>query len=158
MPLRFTYHSEHHADKQDRWIHFLLFAGAFLLLIAGLYELFLFITDWNSAEEEHSYYYLIFAVGYLLLGGLLAYAGIRHVNANHDPADRYVRVSETELIWSLTQHPDVFKVALADIASVEQPNVRDLVITKKDGGKEVLPIYLISNEEKQRELVKVLVG
>ena len=39
MKLRYTYHSEHHADNKDRWFHFVLFAGAFLWGLTNGYDL-----------------------------------------------------------------------------------------------------------------------
>lgn len=156
MTLRYTYHSEHHADRQDRWIHFLLYAGAFLLFLAGLYELFLFFTDWNGAEGEHSYWYLLFGLGYLLIGGLLAYTGYRYNNHQGDASERFVRMNATELSWNLEQEDKVHRVLLADIQSVEHPNVRDLVLNLKDEGRQVLPIYLIANPEKQQELIDLV--
>lgn len=156
MTLRYTYHSEHHTDKKDRWVHFLLFAAAFLLLSAGGYELFLFLTDWNGAEEDHSYYYLVFALGYILLGLLLAYAGVRHLQSGNDHRERFVRVDEKTLSWNLTQNSEVEKVDLSTITSFGRPNVRDLVLQLRGGGQKVLPIYLIDDENKQAELLSVL--
>ena len=157
MTLRYTYHSEHHADRQDRWVHFLLFAGAFLLLIGGVYELFLFFTDWTHDAQEHSWWHLVISLLYLLLGGLLAYAGIRHVHAGkHHPSERYVRVDDERLVWRLDQLDTEQRVPLASIASVHQPSIRDLVITLRDGSRRTLPIYLVTNSEKQEELVREL--
>jgi len=156
MILRYSYHSEHHAEPRARWVHFLLFLGAFILLLAAGQQLFLYFTDWHTSEEEHSWWHLGLGLGYLLVGGGLAYAGYRHEYASRGPADRYVRVSNDELTWSLTQKLEEQKIALADIAGMERLNVRDLKLTLKDGNTVILPIYLVTNEAKQEELMEVL--
>ena len=158
MKLRYSYRPEHQAAGRHRWVHFLLFAAAALLLIGGIYELFLFFTDWNHDVDDHSWWYLVFAAIYLAIGSLLAYAGIRHVNANRHPGERYVRVDDEKLSWHLTQTGEAEEVALADIESVAEPNVRDLVITTKGGSVKTLPIYLITDPAKQRGLVAILDG
>lgn len=156
MILRYSYHSEHHAEPRDRWVHFLLFLGAFILLLAAGQQLFLYFTDWHAADDEHSWWHLGFGLGYLLVGGALAYAGYRHECASRGPADRYVRISDDDLTWSLTQKIDEKKIALADIAGLERVNIRDLKLTLKDGSSVILPIYLVTNEAKQEELMEVL--
>ncbi|NJC27192.1 hypothetical protein [Neolewinella antarctica] len=156
MTPRYTYQSEHQAAGQHRWIHFLQFAGAFLLLLAGLYELYLFFTDWTATEEDHSYWHLVFALIYLAISALLAYSGTQHVGHSADPAERFVRIDDKKLSWSLHQQPETEEVALTNIASFTQPNVRDLRLVLVGGGEKVLPIYLISDQEKQEELVDVL--
>lgn len=156
MILRYSYHSEHHAEPRDRWVHFLLFLGAFILLLAGGQQLFLFFTDWHASDDEHSWWFLGLGLGYLLVGAILAYGGYRQELSTRGAADRYVRVSEDALTWSLTQRTDEKRIALADLAAVERPNIRDLKLTLKDGNFQVLPIYLVTNDAKQEELLKVL--
>ncbi|MFT5999474.1 MAG: hypothetical protein ACI81P_001932, partial [Neolewinella sp.] len=58
MILRYSYHSEHNAEPSNRWIHFLLFLGAFILLLAAGQQLFLYFTDWHAADDEHSWWHL----------------------------------------------------------------------------------------------------
>ncbi len=154
--MRYTYHSEHNAGHQHRWMRFLLFAGAFLLLLAGLYELFLFFTDWSAAEDDHAWWYLALAVLYLSLGGLLTYAGLRHLNGKSHPEERFLTVSDDAIRWSLTQDPTTHELPLEDLAGVERLNVRDLRLTTKSGEHRVVPIYLIANEPKQEQLLTVL--
>jgi hypothetical protein len=156
MKLRYSYHSEHHAEPKDRWVHFLLFLGAFLLLLAAGQQWFLYFTDWHAADGEHSYWHLGLGAIYLLIGAVLAYIGYRHEHASRGACDRYARVDETHLRWSLTQKVDEESIALADIASVERPNVRDLKIILKDGKTIVLPIFLIASEGKQEELLGMI--
>jgi len=156
MRLRYSYHSEHHAEPKDRWVHFLLFLGAFLLLLAAGQQLFLYFTDWRATDEEHSWWHLGLGLAYLLGGAALAFAGYRHEHASRGPSDRYVRIGEDNLTWSLTQKPDEKKIALADIAKAERPNVRDLNLTLKDGNTLTLPIYLVTSEGKQAELLETL--
>ena len=55
-----------------------------------------------------------------------------------------------------TQKADEETILLADIASVDQPNVRDLKVTLKDGNTVIVPIYLIAGEEKQEELLETV--
>ena len=87
----------------------------------------------------------------------MAYAGIRHVRAGkHHPSERYVRVSDEQLTWRLDQLDTEQRVPLVSIASVQQTNIRDLVITLKDGSQRTLPIYLVTNLEKQVELIREL--
>lgn len=156
MKLRYSYHSEHHAEPADRWVHFLLFLGAFLLLLAAGQQIFLFATDWHASDEEHSWWHLLLGLIYLLTGALLAYVGFRHEHATRGPADRYVRIGESELTWSLTQKLDEKKVVLADIAAVDRPNIRDLKLTLNDGTTVILPVYLLTSEAKQDELMMTL--
>ena len=156
MRLRYSYHSEHHAEPSARWVHFLLFLGAFLLLLAAGQQLFFWWTDWHSADDEHSYWHLGIGLVFLLVGAALAYAGYRHERESRGDDDRYVRVGEDDLTWSLTQVTDEQRIALADIVGVDHPNVRDLKLTLRDGNTLVLPIYLVTNQEKQEELITVL--
>ena len=156
MKLRYTYHSEHHADPKDRWVHFVLFLGAFLLLIAAGQQWFLFFTDWHASDQEHSYWHLGLGIIYLIIGGVLAYIGYRHEHASRGACDRYARIDETHLRWSLTQKVDETAVALAEIKKVKRTNIRDLQLTLADGSIVVLPIYLIASEGKQEELMVAL--
>lgn len=156
MRLRYSYHSEHHAAPSDRWVHFLLFVGAFLLLLAAGQQFFLFFTDWHAADDEHSWGHLTLGVIYLVIGGVLAYIGYRHEHASRGVTDRYVRVTDTELTWSLTQKTEEERIPLASIRAVERLNIRDLQLTLQEGTQEILPIYLVANEEKQEELMEVL--
>lgn len=156
MKLRYTYHSEHHAEPTDRWVHFLLFLGAFLLLLAAGQQWFLYFTDWHASDQEHSLWHLGLGVIYLVIGAVLAYIGYRHEHASRGVNDRYVRIDETHLRWSLTQKIDEKTVLLTDIASVERPNVRDLKLTLTDGSTVTLPIFLVASEGKQEELLATL--
>lgn len=156
MKLRYTYHSEHHADPKDRWVHFVLFLGAFLLLIAAGQQWFLFFTDWHASDQEHSYWHLGLGIIYLIIGGVLAYIGYRHEHASRGACDRYARIDETHLRWSLTQKVDETAVALAEIKKVKRTNIRDLQLTLADGSTVVLPVYLIASRGKQEELMTAL--
>lgn len=156
MKLRYSYHSEHHAEPSDRWVHFLLFLGAFLLLLAAGQQFFLFATDWHASDEGHSWWHLTLGLAYLLVGAAMAYIGYRHEHASRGPADRYVRIGEDDLTWSLTQKLDEQNVALADITAVDRPNIRDLKLTLKGEKSVVLPIYLITCDAKQEELLTTL--
>ncbi|MEM1358161.1 MAG: hypothetical protein AAGF89_08180 [Bacteroidota bacterium] len=156
MKLRYSYHSEHHADTQDRWMHFLLFAGALLLLFAAGQQFFLFFTDWHAADHEHSWWPLGLGALYLFFGLGIAYLGYRLDSNSRGNADRYIRIDEDYLSWHLHQQDQVEQVALAEVAEVERTNIRDLVISLKSGSKITLPIYLVGNEAKQKELITVL--
>jgi hypothetical protein len=94
MKLRYAYHSEHNADKQDRWIHFVLFVGALLLLLAASQQLFLHFTAWHAADEAHNWNHLILGIVYLLIAGPLTFIGLRLKNNSQGDADRYVRIGE----------------------------------------------------------------
>ena len=156
MKLRYTYHSEHHADNKDRWFHFVLFAGAFLLLLAAGQQFFLFFTDWHASDEEHSWWHLGLGVTYLLGGLLMAYAGYRADHASRGDLDRYVRVSEKHLSWKLDQKEGEQELLLEDITGIERPNIRDLVLKIQGGSQIFLPIYLVTHEGKQNELMAIL--
>lgn len=156
MKLRYSYHSEHHATPTDRWVHFVLFIGAILLLLASGQQWFLYFTDWHATDDGHSNNHLLLAVVYLLFGGALALVGYRHERASRGVSDRYVRVDEDTLRWSLTQRAEESCVTVAEIAAVDQPNIRDLRITLTNGETVVLPIYLITSPAKREELVRTL--
>ena len=156
MTTPFTYHSEHHADRQHRWIHFLMFAAAFVLILAGIYESFLYLTDWHAAEDDHSWFHLVLAGIYLTVGGLLAFAGMRHVRSGQHVGERFVTIKEGTLSYHLITTEPTQRITVAEITAVERRNVRDLVICLRDGTERILPIYLITNELKQAELVEAL--
>lgn len=127
-----------------------------MLLLAAGQQWFLYFTDWHAADHEHSYWHLGLGVIYLIVGAVLAYIGYRHKHASHGACDRYARIDETHLRWSLTQKADEETILLADVASVERPNVRDLKVTLKDGSTVILPIFLIASEGKQEELIETV--
>lgn len=156
MKLRFSYHSEHQADPGSRWVHFLLFAGAILLLAAAAQQLFLWWTDWHATDDATGGYHLIMGAVYLLFGAGLAFIGYRRARASRGVTDRYVRIDDDSLRWKLTQQEAEQRLPLARITAVERTNVRDLTLTLADGGREVIPIYLVSNPVKQGELEAVL--
>lgn len=156
MRLQYSYHSEHNADKKDRWIHFVLFLGALILLFAGAQQLYLHFTAWTAAEESHNWNHLIFGIAYLVVAGLLIWFGLRLKNASQGDMDRYARVTEEQFIWNLSQVEGERAVALTDIVKIERPNVRDLNITLASDQVIRIPIFLISDEEKQLELVTIL--
>lgn len=156
MKLRYSYHSEHNADKQGRWIHFSLFIGALILLFAGAQQLYLHFTAWTASDESHGWNNLIFGIAYLVAGGLLTWYGLRLKNAHQVPTDRYVRITEEELIWDLTQVEEERSIRLQDISTIERPNVRDLKIGLTSRQDVLIPIFLIADEEKQGELVNLL--
>lgn len=156
MKLRYSYHSEHHGEPRDRWAHFLLFLAALLLLFAAAQQAFLFFTDWHASDEDPSWWPPVLGLLYLTVGGALAYLGYRHERGSRGGCDRYVRVGEDELVWSLTQRVAEDRLPLAEIVGVEQPTVRELRLTLRDGTTVVLPFYLITSTGKQEELLAVL--
>lgn len=156
MRLRYSYHSEHHAEPTDRWVHFLLFLAAFVLLLAAGQQWFLWWTDWHATDDGNSHYHLGLGTLYLVTGALLAYGGYRQEHASRGDDDRYVRIGETDLTWSLTQVTDEQCLPLADLRAVDHANVRELKLTLTDGTVTVLPIYLVTNLAKQEELVATL--
>lgn len=156
MKLRYSYHSEHNADAQDRWMHFIFFLGTFFLYFAAGNEFFLYFTDWHSDVDDSSLRHLVLGVIYLLAGSFLLWAGIRAVRHSRGEADRYVRVDDEFVTWHLEQGVAEQSVELAGIESVKRLNVRELALGLNGGTSATLPIYLIANEEKQNELVRVL--
>lgn len=156
MKLLYSYHSEHNADKQDRWIHFLLFVGALMVLLAAVQQLYFYFTAWSSASEESGSLSLFLGVAFLLIAGWLAWSGVRLRSASRGDADRYVRVTKTALIWHLDQRDAQRSIPLSDIVSVTRLNVRELEIKCTDGTVISLPVFLIANTEKQTALITVL--
>lgn len=158
MRLQYSYHSEHNAGKQDRWIHFALFLGALVLLFVGAQQLYLHFTAWTTAEEAHNWNHLILGLIYLVVGGLLTWFGLRLRNASQGETDRYVRITADQLIWDLSQVDDERSIALSDIVKIDRPNVRDMNITLTSEQLVTIPIFLIADKEKQDELVELLQG
>ncbi len=156
MKLRYSYHSEPTAKPRAPWVHFLLFSGAFLLLVAAAQQFFLFSTDWHASDQEHSYWFLILGLVYLLLGGALAWWGFRLVKARRSDFERYVHIDDASITWQLYQPDGVQRMALKDLVKAEQLNVRELQLTRTDGSTLVLPIYLVDGEAKQEELLETL--
>lgn len=155
MKLRYSYHSEHNADKQDRWIHFILFLGAIALLLAAAYQLYVHFTGWQTSGDDANWH-LMLGLIYLMAGLVVALWGMRLHKSSNGEADRYARIDEERITWDLTQIDGEQTVRLENITKVERTSVRDLELTLTGGGKILLPIYLIANEEKQEELLKVL--
>lgn len=156
MKLRYSYHSEPDAKPKARWVHFLMFSGAFLLLVAAVQQLFLFFTDWHASDQEHSYWFLLLAIVYLLLGAALAWWGYRLVNARRDDFERYIHIDDAFITWRLYQPEGVQRIALKDLARAEQLNIRELQLTRTDGTAVLLPIYLVDGAAKQEELLETL--
>lgn len=156
MKLRYSYHSEHNADAQDRWSHFLLFLGALIAFAAAVQRLFHYFTDWSGEENSSNWGALALGIMYLIAGVCLIILGLRALRASRGVADRYVRVDDTHLRWHLLQTEEEQSVALANLEGVERRSVRELVLRLRGGEEVVFPIYLVANEEKQRELVSVL--
>ncbi|MBC6996320.1 hypothetical protein QWY85_19895 [Neolewinella lacunae] len=156
MKLRYSYHSEPAARPRARWVHFLLFSGAFLLLVAAGQQFFLFFTDWHASDQEHSYWFLLLGIVYLLLGAVLAWWGYLLFKARRNDFERYVRIDDTSITWQLYQPDGVQRMALKDLVKAEQLNVRELQLTRTDGSTLVLPIYLVDGAAKQEELLATL--
>jgi len=155
MKLRYSYHSEHNADKQDRWIHFVLFIGAIALVLAAAQQLYVQFFSWQAADDG-SYLHLILGLAYLLIAAVLIFWGLRLRNASRGEADRYVRIDDKYLTWDLTQVDGEQKITLDDLERVDRQSIRDLALTLKSEQTVILPIYLIANHDKQEELLKLL--
>lgn len=157
MKLRYSYHSEHSADNKDRWILFGLFIWSILMVLAGAQQLSVHFTSWGAAGDS-SYRHLVLGIIYLMVAAVLMFLGTRHYTASQGDADRYVRVEEENLVWELTQVDGKQTIPLATIQRVERRSIRDLELTLTSGEAMVLPIYLIAEQDKQEELLKVLWG
>lgn len=153
MKLRYSYHSAHNAAPTDRWRHFLVFIAALLLLIAAGLQLYRYFTHWGDADPH--WWELMLGMAYLVISLVLVTIGYRMASASDGAEDRFVRISEDTLSWRLLQQDGEESLALADIQAAERVNVRDLKI-RHAGGETNLPIYLVTSEEKQEELLKVL--
>ncbi len=158
MKLHYSYHSEHHASPFDRWRHFLLYLCALLLVYAGSSALYYHFTHWEGGEDERQWWQLLLGIVYLLTGGLLAYLAYRHETHRHtDLTERFVHIDDTHLEWNLEQNEEIHRVALADVIAAERTNIRDLVLEREDGSRVIFPIYLVVGNEKQEDLIRVLV-
>lgn len=155
MKLLYSYHSEHSATNKDRWIHFALFLGAILLLLAGAQQLYVHFTSWQTTDDA-SYWHLTVGVIYLVIAALMTFLGTRLHTTSQGDADRYVRVEQKNLVWDLTQVDGKQTVPLSTIQRVDRRSIRDLELTLATGEKMVLPIYLVASHDKQEELLKVL--
>lgn len=158
MKLRFSYHSEHHADRTDRWRHFLHYAGALLLIIAGNQQLYYYFTHWSGSDGGGARWWnLALGLLCLMVGLWLAYSVFRAEDSDTvEATDRYVRVDERQLVWKLEQGQPEQRLLLAEVAAVQRMNVRQLDIRLRDGSVRSLPIFLVPGREKQDELIRTL--
>ena len=156
MKLLYSYHNVHNASQQSRWIHFILFIGAFLLVLLALQQLYLYFTAWHVTDETRNWQTLILGCVYLTLAGIFSWFTVRSKYAAKQATDRYVRVTEDQLLWKLTQKEAVQSVPLRSITAIEQPNIRDLILHLSSDEQVTLPIYLIADEGKQKALLAAL--
>ena len=144
--------------RTTQLLHWLFYLGALLLLLAAIHSLYLYFTHWSGGEDDHPIWQLILGLIYLSVGGLIAYATYAHSQGDDEdvPPQRYVRIEDGKLIYELDQLNGRQEIALERIEGVKRASVRDLLLELRGGERVLLPIYLIDDEEKQRELEDVL--
>ncbi|WP_116108058.1 DUF308 domain-containing protein [Lewinella sp. IMCC34191] len=152
MAPDFHFRADHPDPGTTRWLHICFYLGAVLLAIAGVYELYLYATHWSAGEDSSHLWMLILGVIYLVVAGLVAYATYNHGGSGEIPPERFVRIQDGVMTYQLDQLQKEQKIRLANVRSVHRPTVRDLVLELTDGRRVTLPVYLIDEEEKQREL------
>ncbi|MEM6773134.1 MAG: hypothetical protein AAF597_21350, partial [Bacteroidota bacterium] len=116
----------------------------------------LYFTSWSAADENGQWKHLGLGIIYLLVGGGLTWYGLRLKNVRQEGRERYVRINDTHLVWDLTQVEGEQSVALADIVTVDRPNIRDLNLTLRSEQIVTLPVFLIADEGQQDALFAAL--
>lgn len=139
-------------------MHLCFYLAALLLAVAGIFAIYRYFTAWSSADDNSHLWDLLLGVLYLVIGAVVVYATYNHGNAHADEetAHRFAQIKDGILTYELDQVSTVQTVALDQIVRVEKVSIRELVLHLKDGAKLVLPIYLIDDEVKQRELESLL--
>lgn len=143
-----------------RLLHFCFYLGALLLLVAGVHALYLYFTAWSTVGDTAHLWQLVLGIVYLLVSGLVAYATYNHSHPRGgEPAvdaERFAEVKGGRLTYELDQIAGRQSVALDQVAKAEKPSVRELVLTLKDGTRQVIPVYLIDDDAKRQELERLL--
>ena len=157
MKLQYAYHADHHHDSSDRWVHFLWYVGALLLIFAGARHLYLYFTHWEGGDTVYSALDLVIGLAELALGLFWAYRAYVHEAVDtKDPCERYVHIDDEKLLWHLEQGPTPETVPLDRIERVERSSIREVLLHTGPGQMVSFPIYLIVGEEKQREFMTAL--
>ncbi|NJB86770.1 hypothetical protein GGR26_002547 [Lewinella marina] len=154
----YHFRADHSATGTARWIYLLLYAGAALLLVAAVYELYLYFTHWAIGDERDHVWQLILGILYLVVSGLVAYFTSQRHGREETPPERFVTIKDGILTYQLDQLNGKQRVDLRHLVATRRPSVRDLTLELKDGQRVELPIYLIDDEAKQAELEKILVA
>ena len=159
MTAQYDFHTTPPNPRTTRLLHWLFYLGALLLLVAAIHSLYLYFTHWSGGENDSSIWQLILGLVYLVVSGLIAYATYTHGGGDDDEVapPRYVRIRDGKLTYELEQTAGRQEIALDRIVKVTRPSVRDLLLELRDGERILLPIYLIDEEDKQKELEGVLI-
>ncbi|MCP9236865.1 hypothetical protein [Lewinella sp. JB7] len=152
----YSFRTDHPNPRTTRMLHLLFYFGALLLLVAAVHSLYLYFTAWTTGDDGSHLWSLVLGLVYLLVSVLIAYFTYNHGDDEVAPPDRYVEIEDGVLMFSLDQVSGRQVVDLSAVGSVSRPSVRELVLALRDGRQVVLPVYLIDDEEKQRELEAIL--
>ena len=156
MVAEYHFRAAHPNPRTTRWLHVLFYCGALLLALAGAYELYQYATHWTDGTDHSHVWQLVLGVVYLTVAGLVASATYHHGGSGEIPPDRYVDIRNGKLIYELDQLAGKQTVELGELRRVTRPSVRELILELRDGSQQVLPVYLIDEDEKQAELERVL--
>ncbi len=156
MKRSYSYHSASNRKGQVRWLPLGILLGAILLVLAAAQQFYLHFTAWTVEEEGNNWHHLIFGVISLVAAILAAWFGYRLRTTPSGEPDRFVTINGKELAWDLTQSERMQKTSLDGLLDVERPNVRELKLTFSSQAAIILPIYLITDEAKQEELINLL--
>lgn len=136
----------------------MVFIAALLLLFAAGHSLWMYFTHWGIGDESGPWWRLALGIVYLLIGAALVYFTFRRAARPANQIDRYVRIKDNILTYKLDQVSPERHIDLSQVKSALRTNARDLKMEMQNGTTEVLPIYLVADEEKQKELEKILLG
>lgn len=144
--------------RTTRLLHWLFYLGALLLLVAAVHSLYRYLTEWTAGDDNSHLWDLLLGIVYLIASGLIAYATYRHGSGPREELapERYADIKDGILTYQLDQLSGTQRIDLGQVRQVTKPSVRELVLTTEGGERHVLPIYLIDEEEKQRELEGIL--
>ncbi|THH39435.1 hypothetical protein [Neolewinella litorea] len=155
----YDFHSDTPNTGNLRLLHWLFYAGALLLLLAAVYEFYLYSTHWAVGDERDHLWQLVLGFIYLLVGGLVAWFTYQRTAGNAEsPPERFVTIRGGTMTYQLDQLNGKQQLDLKQLSGATRPSVREMILEMKDGRKVTLPVYLIDNDEKQAELENLLMN
>ncbi|MBB4079728.1 hypothetical protein GGR28_002353 [Lewinella aquimaris] len=152
----YTFRTEHPNPRTTRFLHLLFYFGAMLLLVAAVHSLYRYFTEWTVGDDNSHIWSLVLGLIYLIASILIGYFTYSHGGDGEDPPERFVEIEDGVMTYSLDQVTGRQVLDLATVREVSRPSVRELILSLRDGERVVLPVYLIDDEDKQRELESIL--
>lgn len=156
MVAEYHFRADHPNPRTTRWLHVMFYCAALLLALAGVYELYQYATHWTDGTDHRHVWQLVLGLVYLVVAGLVTYATYHHGGSGEVPPERYVAIRNGRLEYELDQLAGKQTVDLRSLRRITRPSVRELILELHDGRQQILPVYLIDEEEKQEELERVL--